>query len=292
MRAHGSIEVRDLGYVLQRPLLEDVSLTFRPGELTALSGPSGSGKTTLLSIVGGLVEATTGEVTYADRPTWLGTGDPSPEFAFVLQVYGLVPILSALENVSVALRARGVRPDEADERAAEALARFHIADLGERQVEELSGGQMQRVACARGFVVRPEILLADEPTSELDEGNRSMVLAELRAEAREGAIVVVATHDPAVVAACDRHYALDEGRLVVAEEQHPEPTPPVAPTGHHRRDRTTDEASEEADSTPAPPPRHARSVLPEPAEPHGLTPTADEPDPGQDSPFARPPRES
>ena len=131
----------------------------------------------------------------------------------MLQVYGLVPILSARENVSIALRARGVKPADADERAEAALARFHIADLGDRQVEELSGGQMQRVACARGLVVGADVLLADEPTSELDEGNRSLVLAELRAEAARGAVVVVATHDPAVVDACDRHYALDEGRL-------------------------------------------------------------------------------
>ena len=145
---------------------------------------------------------------------WLGTGDPRPEVAFVLQVYGLVPILSARENVSVALRARGSRPAEADERAEAALARFHIADLGDRQVEELSGGQMQRVALARGLAVGAGVLLADEPTSELDEVNRGLVLAELRKEAERGAVVVVATHDPAVADACDRHYVIDEGRLV------------------------------------------------------------------------------
>ncbi|MCW2796343.1 ATP-binding cassette domain-containing protein [Nocardioides sp.] len=196
-----------------RTLLEDIDLEFRAGELTALSGPSGSGKTTLLSIAGGLVEPTTGSTSYDGKSMWQGSGDPRPEVAFVLQVYGLVPILSARENVSVALRARGVRPAEADERAEAALARFHIADLGDRQVEELSGGQMQRVACARGLVVDSGVLLADEPTSELDEGNRSLVLAELRKEAARGAVVVVATHDPAVVDACDRHYVLDEGRL-------------------------------------------------------------------------------
>ncbi|MEI2714961.1 MAG: ATP-binding cassette domain-containing protein [Nocardioides sp.] len=215
------LEVRDLTYVVGRPLLDDVSLTFRAGEVTALSGPSGSGKTTLLSVAGGLLEPTSGTTSYAGESMWRGTGDPRPEVAFVLQVYGLVPILSARENVSVALRARGVAPAEADQAADAALARFHIADLGDRQVEELSGGQMQRVACARGFVVRADILLADEPTSELDEGNRALVLTELRREAERGAVVVVATHDPAVVEACDRHYALDEGVLVAPVVEEP-----------------------------------------------------------------------
>jgi putative ABC transport system ATP-binding protein len=149
---------------------------------------------------------------------WQGDGDPRHEVAFVLQVYGLVPILSARENVAIALRARGLKPDAADERADAELSRFFIGDLGDRQVEELSGGQMQRVACARAFAVAPEILLADEPTSELDEGNREHVMDQLRAEAARGAIVVVATHDPAVVDAADRQLVLDEGRLVVADE--------------------------------------------------------------------------
>jgi len=208
------LQVRKVRYTVGRPLLSDIDLTFKSGELTALSGPSGSGKTTLLSVMGGLIQPDQGSAEYADRDMWLGTGDPRPEVAFVLQVYGLIPILSARENVSVALRARGVDAEEADERASEALARFHIADLGDRQVEELSGGQMQRVACARGFVVGADILLADEPTSELDESNRELVLSELRREAQRGAVVVVATHDPAVVAACDAHYMLDEGRVV------------------------------------------------------------------------------
>jgi putative ABC transport system ATP-binding protein len=208
-----SLEMSGISYTLSRTLLEGIDLEFNPGELAALSGPSGSGKTTLVSIAGGLLEPTTGTTAYAGRPMWRGTGDPRPEVAFVLQVYGLIPILSAQENVSVALRARGVSPREADEQAEAALGRFNIADLGDRQVEELSGGQMQRVACARGLVVGAPILLADEPTSELDEANRGLVLGELRQEALRGAIVVIATHDPAVADACDRHYVLDDGRL-------------------------------------------------------------------------------
>jgi putative ABC transport system ATP-binding protein len=196
-----------------RQVLHPMSLTFRPGEITAVSGPSGSGKTSLLSVAGGLIQPSRGFATYDGCPTWHGDGDPSPEIAYILQVYGLVPILTASENVAIALRARGADVTTVDRRAARALDRFHIGDLGDRQVEELSGGQMQRVACARALVVGAEVLLADEPTSELDEGNRAHVMAELRVEARRGAVVVVATHDPAVVEASDRQVALDEGHL-------------------------------------------------------------------------------
>jgi putative ABC transport system ATP-binding protein len=108
--------------------------------------------------------------------------------------------------------------DEAEERADGALGRFDLTHVGARQVEELSGGQMQRVALARALVVGAPVVLADEPTSELDEGNRDRVLEELRQEVELGRTVVVATHDPAIVAACDVHYALDEGRLTLFEE--------------------------------------------------------------------------
>ena len=208
------IVVSGVGYAVDRPLLSDVDLVLEPGRLVALSGPSGSGKTTLLSVVGGLLEPTTGTVTLDGVATWRGGGAPLPAMAFVLQVYGLVPILSARENVSVALRARGVPAREADARAEAALADVHLADLGDRQVEELSGGQLQRVAIARGLVVHAPVLLADEPTSELDPTTRGQVMALLRAEAEAGSLVVVATHDPEVVEVCDEHHQMVEGRLV------------------------------------------------------------------------------
>lgn len=209
-----ALRLDDIELVIgERQILQKMSLVFEPGHLTAISGPSGSGKTTVLSIAGGLMRASRGTASFGDLPMWRGDGDPRREVAFVLQVYGLVPILSARENIAIALRARGVAPVEANRVADEELGRFHIGDLGDRQVEELSGGQMQRVACARGFAVRADILLADEPTSELDEGNREHVMSQLKAEAARGAIVVVATHDPAVVNAADRHFVLDDGVL-------------------------------------------------------------------------------
>ncbi|MDO9454746.1 ABC transporter ATP-binding protein [Nocardioides sp.] len=214
------VVVTGVGYTVgRRPIVADIDLTFEPGRLVALSGASGSGKTTLLSVVGGLLEPTTGTVTLDGTPTWRGTGDPPAEVAFVLQVYGLVPILSARENVSVALRARGVKPGEADARAEEALADLHLADLGGRQVEELSGGQLQRVAIARALVVHAPVLLADEPSSELDPTTRGQVMRLLRAEADAGSVVVVATHDPEVVDLCDEHHAMTDGRLVRARHR-------------------------------------------------------------------------
>ena len=201
-------------YVAGRTLLDDVSVTFPAGKVTALSGPSGSGKTTLLSIAGGLLRPSLGEATYAGRPMWQGTGDPRPEVAFVLQVYGLVPILSARENVSVALRARGVDPDEADDRASAALARFHIGDLGDRQVEELSGGQMQRVALARGLCVGAAVLLADEPTSQLSHEDRDAVIGLVHDLGDElGTTIVVVTHQPEVAATFPRTITMKGGRV-------------------------------------------------------------------------------
>jgi putative ABC transport system ATP-binding protein len=141
--AVGDLVLEDVSLnIAGRWVVERMSVSLRPGQVTSLSGPSGSGKTTLLSIAGGILKPTTGFASYGGVHMWQGDGDPRHEVAFVLQVYGLVPILSARENVAIALRARGRRPREADERADAELARFHIGDLGDRQVEELSGGQM------------------------------------------------------------------------------------------------------------------------------------------------------
>lgn len=209
------IEIRDVDYrTAERTLVSDIDLVVRPGELTAISGTSGSGKTTLLSVVGGLVRPSTGSVLLDGEATWRGSGDPLPAMSFILQVYGLVPILSARENVSIALRARGVAARTADDDAEEMLDRLRIGDLSSRQVEELSGGQLQRVACARALSVKAPVLLADEPTSELDHTSRDLVMGLLRERAEAGATVVVATHDDEVVDQCDVHHRMDEGRLV------------------------------------------------------------------------------
>jgi putative ABC transport system ATP-binding protein len=198
----------------QGPLLADVTLEARAGRVLAVTGSSGSGKTTLLSVLGGLVLPDSGEASYDGRPVGTRGGEPRAGTAFVLQSYGLVPSLTAEENVAIALRARKVAPGDDVRRARAALGRVAVADLAERLVTELSGGQLQRVAVARALAVEPDVLLADEPTSELDEHNRDVVVAEIRAEAERGAVVVLATHDPEVAAMCDEELHLVDGRQV------------------------------------------------------------------------------
>jgi putative ABC transport system ATP-binding protein len=204
------------------PLLDDVSLEARPGRLLAVTGSSGSGKTTLLSVLGGLLRPDGGEADLGGEPVGTRHGEPRRGTALVLQTYGLVPSLTAEENVSVALRTLGVAGADALRRAVGSLDRLGVGDLADRLISELSGGQLQRVAVARALAVEPDVLLADEPTSELDERNRDLVVAELRAEADRGAVVVVATHDPDVADQCDDEVHLVEGRVQGA------PVPTVA----------------------------------------------------------------
>jgi putative ABC transport system ATP-binding protein len=194
-------------------ILDGITLEAYAGRVLAVTGSSGSGKTSLLSVLGGLVLPSAGEVSYDGAPVGTRSGEPRPGTAFVLQTYGLVPTLTAEENVAVALRARRVPPAEAGRRAVAALDRVGVGDLAERLIQELSGGQLQRVAVARALAVEPDVLLADEPTSELDEKNRDLVVAEIRAEADRGAVVVLATHDPEVADLCDDELALVDGRV-------------------------------------------------------------------------------
>lgn len=210
------------------PLLDDVSLYAVPGRILAVTGSSGSGKTTLLSVLGGLLSPDRGTAAYGGEPVGTRTGEPRAGTAFVLQVYGLVPSLTAKENVAITLRARAVSASEATRRAVAALERVGVGDLAERLVTELSGGQLQRVAVARALAVEPDVLLADEPTSELDERNRDLVVAEIRAEAERGAVVVLATHDPEVAEMCDDELHLVDGRAEGASTV----TVPTAVDGH------------------------------------------------------------
>jgi putative ABC transport system ATP-binding protein len=184
-----------------RPVVEGASLRCEAGEIVGIGGPSGSGKTTLLTVLAGLAEPDRGTVTRAGTPT----------VGVVLQGYGLVPVLTASENVEVVLQALGRTAAAVRSEAAAAMARVLLDGLGDRLVDRLSGGQQQRVAVARALAVRPDLLLADEPTSELDEVSRDHVVGELQAEARRGGMVVIASHDRDVLAACDRVLWLADG---------------------------------------------------------------------------------
>ncbi len=180
-----------------RDIIVAFSLEVAPGERVALMGPSGSGKTTLLTTLAGLLPPAAGRVLVGGGPV----GERRDRVALVFQSYGLLSLLTAAENVEVALRAAGCSPAEAMGRAAAVLRRLKVDAFADHLVEELSGGQQQRVAVARALALRPEVLLADEPTAEQDPGHREIVLEELMGVA---ATLIVATHDPDVAKLCDR----------------------------------------------------------------------------------------
>ncbi|PZG54560.1 ABC transporter ATP-binding protein [Spongiactinospora gelatinilytica] len=186
-----------------REIFRDLSLEFRAGERVAVMGPSGSGKTTLLTTLAGLGPPASGQVLVGGVPL---ARDPSlrSQVALVFQSYGLLTLLTAAENVEVALRAAGRTGAEAMAAAVGPLARLGLAGHADHLIEELSGGQQQRVAVARALTLGPRVLLADEPTAEQDAGHREIVLTELLAVADRGGALVIATHDDEVAARCDR----------------------------------------------------------------------------------------
>lgn len=213
-----------------RALVDGVSLDVAPGRMVAVTGRSGAGKSTLLAALGGLLVPDRGEVRWGGEPVRTDDHRPGRALGVVLQGYGLLPVLTARENVELPLQLRGLPVAQVRERARQALdaAGLRADQLrADRLTEELSGGQMQRVAVARALVVEPWLLLADEPTSELDATSRDVVLAALRARAAAGAVVVVATHDPEVAATCDQELALADGRVV----RHVVPGPPPGTVG-------------------------------------------------------------
>ncbi len=185
-------------------LIEGIDVDVVPGRVLAVIGPSGSGKSTLLSVLAGLVEPDAGEVSPADRAQSCGV---------VFQGYCLLPTLTAAENVELPLQIHGVQATDIAERAADALARAGLDDVPDRLAEELSGGQRQRVAVARALGVRPGLLIADEPTAELDAATAATVFAALRAEAEAGAAVVIATHDLDLAGLCDSVLHLVDGHV-------------------------------------------------------------------------------
>jgi putative ABC transport system ATP-binding protein len=193
------------------PVLDGLDLDVAAGEMLAVTGPSGAGKTSLLWLMAGAVAADRGTVRLDSAPVGDRPEAAARGIAVVPQGNGLAAVLTAYENIVVPLLDGGVSSDEADSRARDALAVVGLEEWAEHLVEELSGGQQQRVAVARALAARATVLLADEPTSDLDGRNREVVMAALRAVADRGAVVVLATHDPEAAAAADGELALDTG---------------------------------------------------------------------------------
>lgn len=200
--------------------LRAVDLAVDPGELVAVTGPSGAGKTTLLWTVSGLVTPDHGTVRVGGIPADPRRVGPDRGVMLIPQGNGLASILTARENIVVALLAIGVEPGEAADCAEDVLRQVGIEDHADHLVEELSGGQQQRAAVARGLAMGAAVLLADEVTSDLDSGNRDLVLRLLRAEADRGAVVLLATHDPEAAAVCDREMRLVDGMIASAGSSH------------------------------------------------------------------------
>jgi putative ABC transport system ATP-binding protein len=219
------VETRDLvreyevgGSVVRA--VDGISLAVEPGQLVAVRGRSGSGKTTLLSLIGALDRPTSGTASVAGLPV---SEMPEKELVgfrrrtigFIFQAFGLLPILSAAENVEIPLRLVAEDPRKRDARVKELLELVGLADRAGHRPFELSGGEQQRVAIARALANRPRLLLADEPTGQLDShtGHDVMVLIRSIVE-REGTTAVVATHDPALIDLADRVVELRDGRVV------------------------------------------------------------------------------
>ena len=200
--------------------LQGVDFTFSRGDFVSLAGPSGSGKSTLLNILGGLDRPDSGNV-MVDGVALNDLNETElsdlrlARMGFVFQSYNLIPVLSAQENVEFIMQLQGVAPAERAERAVATLAALDMADLARRRPGELSGGQQQRVAIARAIVTDPVLLLADEPSANLDSGTTEDLLRLLRRLNEErGVSVLTATHDPMVMKYAHRRVNLRDGIIV------------------------------------------------------------------------------
>lgn len=198
--------------------LVDVDLDLMPGEMVAVTGRSGSGKTTLLNLAGALDEPTTGEVVVEGKNLALMSKNELAEVrrmsvGYVFQQFNLLPSLTAAENVSLPLELDGMSPAQARGFAEVSLAELGLAGMEDRYPDQLSGGEQQRVAIARGLVGPRRVLLADEPTGALDEATSESILRALRARCDDGAAALLVTHEPAYAAWADRVVRLRDGRV-------------------------------------------------------------------------------
>jgi putative ABC transport system ATP-binding protein len=200
--------------------LDSVDLEVARGEIVSLVGPSGSGKSTLLNLVGGLDRPTKGEVR-VDGQALAGLSDDEltrirrDKIGFIFQFFNLLPTLTCLENVAIPLHLRGWPRKKIDDRARELLGLVKLGHRLEHVPDELSGGERQRVAIARALAVYPPVLLADEPTGNLDSGTGEDILRLIHdVHMQLGSTVLIVTHDRTVAESCERTVALRDGRIV------------------------------------------------------------------------------
>jgi putative ABC transport system ATP-binding protein len=204
---------------IEVPALRGISLRVAPGEFLAVAGPSGSGKTTLLNIIGGLDRADAGDVLVEGKNLQLlSSGDLArlrlQRLGFVFQAYNLLPVLTALENTEFTLLLQGVPVEQRKERVQKLFAEIGLAGLEHRRPGELSGGQQQRVAVARAMVTEPALILADEPTANLDSVTATALLEVMEQLNRaHGTTFVYATHDPQVMERARRLIRLHDGQI-------------------------------------------------------------------------------
>ncbi len=200
--------------------LDHVNLSVNAGEFVAIMGPSGCGKSTLLHLIGGLDRPSDGQVIIEgasiaemddDRVTELRRR----KIGFVFQFYNLIPVLNAVENAALPVTLDGVKPVEAQKKAAEWLTRFGLSDRLTSRPDQLSGGQQQRVAIARALAAEPSLILADEPTGNLDTRSGDEIASLMRDIVKKyGRTVVMVTHDPRIAAYADRIVFLKDGKIV------------------------------------------------------------------------------
>ena len=228
IRAEGVVKTYETG-TTRVQALRGVDFAVRRGEMVAVMGPSGCGKTTLLNCLSGLDNVDAGTIwlegqdlaRLSDRKR---TDYRARRMGFVFQVYNLLPVLSAVENVELPLLVSGVRPKEARQRATDALRTVGLEAWAGHRPAELSGGQRQRVTIARSLVNEPAIVWGDEPTGALDSATATEVMALLRElNERRGLTLVLVTHDPGVGEQCDRIVRMRDGRIV---DQDGQPTTP------------------------------------------------------------------
>ena len=205
--------------------LQGVSLSIEPGEFTVLMGASGSGKTTLLNIIGGLDSPTSGSVQIDGQElASMAPNDLSDlrlhKLGFVFQAYNLIPVLSAFENTEFVPLMQGVGAEERKTRSMEMLQAVGLGGMEHRLPSELSGGQQQRVAVARALAGNPMLILADEPTANLDSKTGRELIALMRSLNEEKAVTFIfATHDPKVMEAAKRIIHLEDGKIVEDERR-------------------------------------------------------------------------